>query len=423
VQAMKAGDRSLTELWAARDERVKKQLMACEEARRVVEKAWADGADADAAEARLSEAKQQLEDERLRPAHFRCFRRKPGDSTGVFQEVDLACEEDQVALSLVVLSSEPCLPPSNTHRNSAVSIWPNAMGTFEILAEEQRRYVAELVKIVPVAEPDKMDKKRPPPPGARKFALAWKAGGRQELFSPAFEEIEETIGQHLTRFKRRRVARVARALGLWQAQRVPYDKTNPEHEAKLMRLWQLARPGEPLTGRVSAQWKALGFQGTDPATDFRGMGVLGLELLLFLAERRPGDMRKILANKLDYPFACAAINVAAIMFEKLNFTAKSAANLNTLFHSSEQFDTPLMHFFCRVENEDVFEETFSCLCLLTDARFEAVAATYMQFPKVLEWVRGVLEDQRFGRRRRRETSRYRSGRVIGLKRHVVLLAF
>jgi hypothetical protein len=122
---MKKGERSLTELWIARDERVKAKLMACEEARRAVEKAWAQGAEAaPAAEARLNEAKQQLEEERLRPAHFRCFRRKPGDA-GVFQEVDLACEEDQVALSQVVLSSEPCLPPGS--RSSAVSIWPNAM--------------------------------------------------------------------------------------------------------------------------------------------------------------------------------------------------------------------------------------------------------------------------------------------------------
>ena len=295
-----------------------------------------------------------------------------------------------MALSLVVLSSEPCLPSGT--RSSAVSIWPNAMGTFEILAEEQRRYLSELAKIVPVAEADKMDKRRPPPAGARKFALVWKKGAREELFSAAFEEIEETIGQHLTRFKRRRVARVTRAVELWQAQRVPYDKANAAHEAKLLRLWQLARPDEALVGRVSPQWKTLGFQGSDPATDFRGMGVLGLELLLFMAERRPADMRKILDNRLDYPFACAAINVAALMFEKLNFTAKSAADLSTLFHSSEQFDTPLMHFFCRVENEDVFEETFSCLCLLTDARFQETAASYMMFPKVIEWVKQVLEE-------------------------------
>jgi len=29
-------------------------------------------------------------------------------------------------------------------------------------------------------------------------------------------------------------------------------------------------------GRLSDDWTMIGFQGRDPATDFRGMGVLGL---------------------------------------------------------------------------------------------------------------------------------------------------
>jgi len=35
-----------------------------------------------------------------------------------------------------------------------------------------------------------------------------------------------------------------------------------------------------LTSRVSDQWTDLGFQGHDPATDFRGMGLLGLQQLM-----------------------------------------------------------------------------------------------------------------------------------------------
>ena len=40
-------------------------------------------------------------------------------------------------------------------------------------------------------------------------------------------------------------------------------------------------PSEKLTARVSEQWKELGFQGTDPATDFRGMGIFGLMCLQY----------------------------------------------------------------------------------------------------------------------------------------------
>jgi hypothetical protein len=60
----------------------------------------------------------------------------------------------------------------------------------------------------------------------------------------------------------------------------PYDSENPEHEKKLLELWDLLMPGRPLDARVSDSWKEIGFQGEDPKTDFRGMGLLGLENLM-----------------------------------------------------------------------------------------------------------------------------------------------
>ena len=38
--------------------------------------------------------------------------------------------------------------------------------------------------------------------------------------------------------------------------------------------------GVPLLSRVTKQWQNIGFQGEDPKTDFRGMGILGLDNLL-----------------------------------------------------------------------------------------------------------------------------------------------
>ncbi len=38
--------------------------------------------------------------------------------------------------------------------------------------------------------------------------------------------------------------------------------------------------GIPLLSRITKQWQNIGFQGDDPKTDFRGMGILGLENLL-----------------------------------------------------------------------------------------------------------------------------------------------
>ena len=59
-----------------------------------------------------------------------------------------------------------------------------------------------------------------------------------------------------------------------------YDDQNHEHETMLMKLWNGMQPDNPLPARKTKQWQTIGFQGEDPKTDFRGMGILGLENLL-----------------------------------------------------------------------------------------------------------------------------------------------
>jgi hypothetical protein len=58
-----------------------------------------------------------------------------------------------------------------------------------------------------------------------------------------------------------------------------YDSLNKAHEKKLMELWSFLMPGKQLSARKSTDWQRIGFQGTDPATDFRGMGVLGMNMM------------------------------------------------------------------------------------------------------------------------------------------------
>lgn len=45
----------------------------------------------------------------------------------------------------------------------------------------------------------------------------------------------------------------------------------------------------------SEDWGKIGFQGRDPATDFRGMGVLGLIQLVHFVKFSPSEARKVLA--------------------------------------------------------------------------------------------------------------------------------
>jgi hypothetical protein len=43
----------------------------------------------------------------------------------------------------------------------------------------------------------------------------------------------------------------------------------------------------------------LGFQGKDPCTDFRGMGLLGLDVLVYLGELYPKVARLLVAEERE----------------------------------------------------------------------------------------------------------------------------
>jgi hypothetical protein len=110
-----------------------------------------------------------------------------------------------------------------------------------------------------------------------------------------------------------------------------------------MNLWKLTFPNTNLESRVSEQWKLIGFQvklsvishihfllnqGTDPATDFRGMGLFGLKNLVYMAENYSEKWRKIVSvqaerKERDYPVAVAGINITGMLFDLLAISKES----------------------------------------------------------------------------------------------------
>lgn len=92
-----------------------------------------------------------------------------------------------------------------------------------------------------------------------------------------------------------------------------YDTDNKAHELLLMDLWSSLMVDIPLEGRITRQWGQIGFQGSDPATDFRGMGMQGLDDLLYYAKIHPTSARSALKCSLHpvswYPFAIVGINI------------------------------------------------------------------------------------------------------------------
>lgn len=131
----------------------------------------------------------------------------------------------------------------------------------------------------------------------------------------------------------------------------PYDSQNPQHERALQSFWKICRPNESLESRSSPQWKTIGFQGVDPATDFRGAGILGLRCLVYFGIKHPETFHKMLAaehrssTQESYPFAIAGLNIVMMLFEilgwgfkKLEQNPKARKHLvMNLFQPSDEF--------------------------------------------------------------------------------------
>ena len=56
---------------------------------------------------------------------------------------------------------------------------------------------------------------------------------------------------------------------------------NAQHAEILFKVWSsLKGADDKLESKITKRWNEIGFQGTDPSSDFRGMGLLGLVNLL-----------------------------------------------------------------------------------------------------------------------------------------------
>lgn len=110
-------------------------------------------------------------------------------------------------------------------------------------------------------------------------------------------------------------------LAVENLRKCPYNSDNKEHENQLIELWNLLMPHEKLKARITKQWCDIGFQGDDPRTDFRGMGMLGLTNLLYFSKHYTTEARQILAHsihpKLGYSYAIVGINLTEMAYSLL----------------------------------------------------------------------------------------------------------
>jgi len=108
---------------------------------------------------------------------------------------------------------------------------------------------------------------------------------------------------------------------LEQLAKVPFEGENGNQEQaevnrmRLLGLWKALNPDSTVPPLVSPLWKEVGFQGNSPATDFRGMGMLGLENLAHFADHHGELARSVLLTSQHptqwFPFAATGINITS----------------------------------------------------------------------------------------------------------------
>ncbi|OAD59189.1 ELMO domain-containing protein 2 [Eufriesea mexicana] len=133
-----------------------------------------------------------------------------------------------------------------------------------------------------------------------------------------------------------------------ELRKTPYDADNLLHEFSLLNIWNLLMPDECLDARVTKQWQHIGFQGDDPKTDFRGMGILGLENLLHFAKEYPSAARHVLSHsthpRYGYAFAIVGINLTSMALRLL----KDGSAKPFIYSFSKDFPTirAFHSFYC-----------------------------------------------------------------------------
>ncbi|KAJ1930352.1 hypothetical protein IWQ60_000373 [Tieghemiomyces parasiticus] len=93
-------------------------------------------------------------------------------------------------------------------------------------------------------------------------------------------------------------------------------------ERTLLRLWDNLRPALPRASPTPV-WPDAGFQGADPRTDFRGMGLLALDAMDYYATRYTESAQLVLKTSREhtqawYTFGIVGINLTALAWRLYN---------------------------------------------------------------------------------------------------------
>nr|ACU23730.1 unknown [Glycine max] len=130
----------------------------------------------------------------------------------------------------------------------------------------------------------------------------------------------------------------------------------------------------------------MGWQGSDPSTDFRGGRFISLENLIFFAMKYPDSFQRLLHKQdgtraeWEYPFAVAGINISFMLAQMLDLQAGLPSSLSGI------------RFLKLLEEDEMAFDILFCVAFqMMDAQWLAKRASYMEFNDVLRSTRTQLE--------------------------------
>ena len=158
-----------------------------------------------------------------------------------------------------------------------------------------------------------------------------------------------------------------------------FDSAHPQHAALLNQLH---------TACHGVDWQLVGFQSPNPATDFRGGGVLSLENLLYFVTKKPVQALSMMHRRKDrsigtalegvdsanYPWAAVGINITRMVAELVG-----ACTAQGTVPKQQQ---PRKNWPLLLEPE-AFERLYCSAFCMFDREWDRMNAGYLQTPAVL----------------------------------------
>ena len=102
--------------------------------------------------------------------------------------------------------------------------------------------------------------------------------------------------------------------------RLALDPNDDTHERMLMAIYCTLTGDATWPPRYGAHWEVVGFQGNDPATDLRGVGMLALLQVLHFQKTQPkllASIYRLSRGERDFPFMTVSITMTQLSLQAL----------------------------------------------------------------------------------------------------------